>query len=74
MDESRGNGITLNCCYSTKIEPVGYKAPTFANDYKSFTFDRSSDASFALLCPAQAYPQPSFRYKVGNYLNIQIRA
>lgn len=45
-------------------EPVGHKAPTFSTDAKSITYDRHASTSFALLCPAQAYPQPLFRYTV----------
>ncbi|XP_045495019.1 Down syndrome cell adhesion molecule-like protein Dscam2 [Colias croceus] len=43
-------------------EPVGSKAPTFSTDSRSSTFIRVVDQSFALLCQAQAYPVPIFRW------------
>lgn len=43
-------------------EPVGHKAPTFATDAHSSSYSRSANTSFALICPAQAYPTPLFRY------------
>ncbi|XP_052841710.1 cell adhesion molecule Dscam2 isoform X38 [Drosophila gunungcola] len=43
-------------------EPVGAKAPTFSSDSKGSIFERSIDASFALLCQAQAFPVPIIRW------------
>ncbi|XP_025834462.1 Down syndrome cell adhesion molecule-like protein Dscam2 isoform X25 [Agrilus planipennis] len=45
-------------------EPVGYKPPTFSNDATSvsYTFTRHMGQSFALLCQAQAYPSPIFKW------------
>lgn len=42
-------------------EPVGSKAPTLASDLKIMGYERSKEHSFALLCPAQGFPFPSFR-------------
>lgn len=44
------------------LEPVGAKAPTFATDLQTVAFTRRIHQSFGLLCQAQAYPVPSFRY------------
>ena len=52
-------------CYGTNflfIEPIGTKAPAFSNDVQMIGYRRESDHSLALLCPAQAFPFPSFRY------------
>ncbi|XP_059477743.1 cell adhesion molecule Dscam2 isoform X45 [Neocloeon triangulifer] len=43
-------------------EPVGSKAPAFSTDSKSFTFDRQTGQSFGLLCLAQGFPVPAFRW------------
>ena len=42
-------------------EPVGFKAPTFSTESKSFTFEKHVGHSFGLLCQAQAYPVPLIR-------------
>lgn len=47
------------------IEPIGYKAPSFATDSKISSFDRETNSMVTLLCPAQAYPYPSYRYIYG---------
>lgn len=44
------------------LEPVGTKAPGFSSDFKSFTLARSAGQSFGLLCQAQGFPVPNFRY------------
>jgi hypothetical protein len=44
-------------------EPIGHKAPSFANDVKSISISREVDSPFELSCRAQGYPSPSFRYK-----------
>lgn len=49
------------------LEPVGAKAPTFATDLQTVAFTRRIHQSFGLLCQAQAYPVPSFRYN--EFLN-----
>ncbi|CAH1122837.1 unnamed protein product [Ceutorhynchus assimilis] len=43
-------------------EPVGLKKPTFSNDLKLMGYDRSQNQSFAMLCPAQGFPSPNFRW------------
>ncbi|XP_046962701.1 Down syndrome cell adhesion molecule-like protein Dscam2 isoform X15 [Vanessa cardui] len=43
-------------------EPVGSKAPTFSSDSRSSTFIRTVNQSFGLLCQAQAFPVPLFRW------------
>lgn len=43
-------------------EPVGAKAPAFSTDALSQTISRKDGQGFALLCLAQAYPVPMFRY------------
>ncbi|XP_064072183.1 cell adhesion molecule Dscam1 isoform X29 [Vanessa tameamea] len=43
-------------------EPVGSKAPTFSTDARSSTFIRTVNQSFGLLCQAQAFPVPLFRW------------
>lgn len=43
-------------------EPVGAKAPAFSTDALSQTISRKHGQGFALLCLAQAYPVPMFRY------------
>ncbi|XP_053612848.1 cell adhesion molecule Dscam1 isoform X34 [Plodia interpunctella] len=43
-------------------EPVGAKAPSFSTDSKGSIFIREIGQSFALLCPAQAFPTPIFRW------------
>lgn len=43
------------------LEPVGTKPPTFSTDARVLGIDRTYGQSFALLCPAQALPAPSFR-------------
>lgn len=44
------------------IEPIGSKGPKFSNDLRSSTIDREEGQSFGLLCLAQAFPVPTFRY------------
>lgn len=43
------------------IEPVSAKAPTLSVDTKWSGIERRQNASFAILCPAQAYPVPAYR-------------
>ena len=44
------------------IEPVGAKAPTLSSDVKWSGIERKLNISIALLCPAQAFPVPAFRF------------
>ncbi|XP_059046518.1 cell adhesion molecule Dscam2 isoform X35 [Achroia grisella] len=43
-------------------EPVGAKAPSFSTDSKGSIFIREIGQGFALLCQAQAFPTPLFRW------------
>ncbi|XP_060529776.1 cell adhesion molecule Dscam2 isoform X30 [Cylas formicarius] len=43
-------------------EPVASKAPAFSSESKIFTMVRNSGINFALLCPAQAFPKPNFKW------------
>uniref|UniRef100_A0A8D8TFI8 Down syndrome cell adhesion molecule-like protein Dscam2 n=2 Tax=Cacopsylla melanoneura TaxID=428564 RepID=A0A8D8TFI8_9HEMI len=43
-------------------EPVGFKAPTFSSVSDIIRFKKAGGISFALLCEAQAYPVPHFRW------------
>ncbi|XP_060529789.1 cell adhesion molecule Dscam2 isoform X42 [Cylas formicarius] len=43
-------------------EPVGYKKPTFSTDIRMLGYERSRGQSFAMLCPAQGLPIPTFRW------------
>ncbi|XP_047019450.1 Down syndrome cell adhesion molecule-like protein Dscam2 isoform X36 [Helicoverpa zea] len=43
-------------------EPVGSKAPSFSTDSALSSIKRHQDQSFALLCQAQAFPVPIFRW------------
>lgn len=45
----------------TFLEPIGFKAPTFSSETKLSWFVKKASQNFALLCPAQAYPIPSFK-------------
>lgn len=50
------------------VEPVSAKAPTLSGDVKWSGIERKWASSFAILCPAQAYPVPAFRYTNENYM------
>jgi len=43
-------------------DPVGAKAPKFSTNDKSSSFVFNSGEGFGLLCPAQGFPVPTFRY------------
>ncbi|XP_050346766.1 cell adhesion molecule Dscam2 isoform X6 [Nymphalis io] len=43
-------------------EPVGSKSPTFSNDVQFSGITRKTGQDFALLCQAQAFPVPLFRW------------
>lgn len=49
---------------SLYTEPVGAKSPKFSTNDKSSLFFYSSGEAFALLCPAQGFPVPMFRYGI----------
>ncbi|CAB3223434.1 unnamed protein product [Arctia plantaginis] len=46
------------------LEPVGRVSPKFTTGDKSRAFDANGGESITMLCPAQAYPAPAFRYKL----------
>lgn len=41
---------------------MGSKAPTFSTSLKSSSFEENAGSSFSLMCQAQAFPVPTFRY------------
>ncbi|XP_049833935.1 Down syndrome cell adhesion molecule-like protein Dscam2 isoform X22 [Schistocerca gregaria] len=43
-------------------EPIGAKSPTFVTDLSSSSIKRRAGRSFGLLCQAQGFPAPSFRW------------
>lgn len=43
-------------------EPVGAKAPTTPVDHKFMKIERRINHSLSLLCPAQSFPVPVFRF------------
>ena len=63
------NTVLKKIFYENKIlftiEPIGGAAPKFSSSSKSIgTFEEHGGESLALVCPAQAYPLPSFRYTI----------
>lgn len=46
------------------LEPIGSSVPKFSNDDKSDTFFYGMNHPIAMLCLAQAFPVPSFRYNL----------
>ncbi|XP_059477742.1 cell adhesion molecule Dscam2 isoform X44 [Neocloeon triangulifer] len=43
-------------------EPIGAKAPKYFTDDRTHSFTRGGGSSFALLCQAQGFPVPAFRW------------
>ncbi|XP_014598809.1 PREDICTED: Down syndrome cell adhesion molecule-like protein Dscam2 isoform X24 [Polistes canadensis] len=43
-------------------EPIGTKAPALTGDLKGGWKDKKANSSIVLMCPAQGYPVPSFRW------------
>nr|XP_024214159.1 Down syndrome cell adhesion molecule-like protein Dscam2 isoform X8 [Halyomorpha halys] len=43
-------------------DPIGAKAPTLSSDLKSMTIERRIGQNFGLLCQAQSFPVPKFRW------------
>lgn len=54
------------------LEPVGRVPPKFTTGDKSRAFDANGGDSVTLLCPAQAYPAPAFRYINRHEFNISL--
>ena len=48
------------CCFLINLEPIGSTIPKFSTIDSNVK--RDSSASIALICPAQGYPSPAFRY------------
>lgn len=44
------------------LEPVGLKSPTFAAKSETYKFKMKSLTDLNLLCDAQGFPIPSFRF------------
>ena len=62
------------------LEPIGGAGPKFSSDSKSLgTFEKNLSGALSLLCPAQGFPLPSFRYLpwlevhsgLNNFLSFQ---
>lgn len=53
--------IPLLCC-TILAEPVGSVKPKINVQDKLQTREMAQGAGFALLCPAQSYPMPAYRY------------
>ena len=53
--------LMVICKSPFHTEPVGAKAPKFSIESTSSSFVKFLSQGFALLCPAQGYPVPSFR-------------
>lgn len=47
---------------SGRVEPVGLKPPTFSSDSEISRFKKKFGYTLALLCQAQAFPVPSFKW------------
>ncbi|XP_065340863.1 cell adhesion molecule Dscam1 isoform X19 [Cloeon dipterum] len=43
-------------------EPVGAKGPKFSSEYKTFSLERAEKQAYTLLCQAQGFPVPTFRW------------
>ena len=58
--------------FNKTIEPIGGALPRFSSDSKSLgTFEKNFGGSLALLCPAQAFPLPSYRYNFWEVCNAR---
>ena len=63
--------LTLECCF---VEPIGGAKPQFNSKSESWTFKTETMTEFSLMCPAQAFPLPSFRWwSFFKNLTFQIR-
>lgn len=69
----------MNCCLNflheycycyEYIEPVGVKKPTLSSDATSISYTRHVGHGFGLLCQAQAFPVPRFRYSLVTKLAL----
>lgn len=45
-----------------QLEPVATKKPKFSSDAKFTGYERVRGDDLTLLCPAQGFPVPSYRY------------
>lgn len=55
---------------STFLEPVASVMPKFSSSETTKGFTSKSNQSVTLLCPAQAYPVPLFRYDIFLYFIV----
>lgn len=46
------------------VEPVGLRTPRLISDVKSTTIEKHNGHDLSLLCQAQGYPMPTFRYLI----------
>jgi len=54
--------ILLQGCNNNNFaEPLGSTSPRFSTEAHSQAFFKEESSSFAMLCPAQAYPSPKFQ-------------
>lgn len=67
LQEGRGRCVIDGGCYLRSInpntEPIGSKAPSLSSEAIAVV-RAASNATMALLCQAQAFPVPVFRYFV----------
>lgn len=46
------------------LEPVGLKSPAFSAKSETYKFKMKSSTDLNLLCDAQGYPIPAFRFEM----------
>ena len=63
-DATPTSSSATNCLTRARVlEPVGSATPKFSSDSKSLgTFEKIQNGVLALLCPAQGFPLPNYRY------------
>lgn len=49
------------------LEPVGLKSPAFSAKSETYRFKMKSHADLNLLCDAQGYPIPAFRFEISLF-------
>lgn len=54
--------MPLSCTFRFDLEPVGSKAPAFTGTLKGGWMETEGDSHVVLLCPAQGFPVPTYRY------------
>lgn len=58
--------MPLSCTFRFDLEPVGSKAPAFTGTLKGGWMEAEGDSHVVLLCPAQGFPVPTYRYILEN--------